>query len=66
MTSFTTKEYREFINKIENINYLLNRGYITSEDLQNYYDEVVVNMNYDEEVLEIIKEAFSKYINKHY
>ena len=66
MTSFTTKEYREFINKIENIDYLLNRGYITSEDLQNYYDEVVVNMNYDEEVLEIINEAFSKYINRHY
>ena len=67
LPSFTQKEYINFMDKLSKIEDLINSNYITASDLSNYYNEVVVNMNYQDIILDTIKETFSFYVdNKHY
>ena len=67
MPNYTQEEYMDFIKKLGRIDDLINNNSITPSDLSNYYDEVVVNMNYQDEILDAIKAKFSSSINdKHY
>lgn len=62
LSSYTEEEYREFIEKINKIDLYVQKGIIDGELLKNYYEEVVIPMQYDEEIMFIINETFSKYI----
>ncbi len=67
LPSYTQEEYMNFIDNLGKIENLINSNYINASDLSNYYNEVVVNMNYQDIILDTIKEKFSIYIdNKHY
>lgn len=59
---YTEEEYIEFIKKLDGLELLIVEGNITKEMLKTYYNEVVLNMNYSEEILNIINERFSRYI----
>lgn len=62
MTEFTSKDYNDFIdkfNRIENYSYL---GDKLNELLLGYYYEVILPMNYSSDVMLLINDKFSKYI----
>ncbi len=61
-SEYTEEEYQEFIKKLDGLELLLVKGKVRKEDIENYYKDVVVNMNYSENVLNIINERLSKYM----
>lgn len=61
-SEYNEEEYKEFIERLDGLELLIVQGVITKDILENYYNEVVLNMNYSEEILNIINERFSRYI----
>ena len=59
-TNYTKEEYEEFIKKIEIMPEQTKK--INPEFLKSYYEEVVLKMNYSQEIVEIIKRELSKYV----
>ena len=62
-TEYTEKEYNDFLKELDKIDYMIIQNMISIDFLKNYYNDVVLNMNYSSEVLNIINNRFSKYID---
>ncbi len=61
MDIYTEEEYNAFIQKLRSL--INNIGRINVGLLKDYYYEVVLNMNYSEEVIKIIKDEFSHFVD---
>lgn len=57
------EQFHNFLQQLSELEEKLNSGAITSSDLLSYYEEVVLSMKYSEEINNIIKETFSKYVD---
>jgi hypothetical protein len=60
---YTEKEYDDFLYKLDKLPSLINMYNLTNEDLLAYYNEVLIPMKYNEEVMAILDNYFSKYID---
>lgn len=61
LEQYTQKEYQEFINQITNIEVQLKKWPL--EWIEGYYKEVVLPMQYKQEILDIIDKVFAQYID---
>lgn len=60
---YTVKEYEDFLYKLDKLPSLINMYELTNEDLLAYYNEVIIPMKYNEEIMTILDNYFSKYID---
>lgn len=60
---YTQKEYEEFLYKLDKLSSFINMYELTNNDLLSYYNEIVIPMQYDDEIMSIIDNYFSKYID---
>lgn len=59
---YDEEEYLDFLKKLSKLEEKINLGHITPSTLLTYYQEVIIPMKYSEEIQNMIKETFSKYI----
>lgn len=62
LPAYTKEEYEVFIEKLEKIQEYYEKGLIDEKILKSYYEEVVIPMQYNSEVLELINDTFSQYM----
>lgn len=60
---YTEKEYEEFLYQLDKLPSLINMYNLTEKDLLAYYNEVIIPMKYNEEIMAILDNYFSKYID---
>ena len=60
---YTIEEYNEFIKKLNDLEKLIEENKEFIDLLSLYYNEVVLNMGYSKEILDLINDKFSKYID---
>lgn len=63
LTPYNEQEYAKFIQKLTVLEQRINSNNLDSEILLSYYEDVILQMNYNQEIVDMIKEIFSKYID---
>lgn len=61
--TYSNDEYIEFINKISELEHREVLSDKEKEFLVDYYNEVVVKMNYNEDIINVIKSAIAKHVD---
>ena len=62
MTPYTLKEFEQFQKEIEYLDNFIKQNNISDDNIQNYYNEVVLPMHYSSDIQEILDNVLSKYI----
>lgn len=63
LVSYTKKDLDELIKELKKLENYIQQNELSSSVLLEYYNEVVIPMKYNEEILNIIRNVFSKYID---
>lgn len=63
LKAYTENEYEEFKKKLYQLEEYIHKGIIQVDILKGYYNDVIIPMNYNAEIMAILNEFFSKYID---
>lgn len=62
ITCYTDKEFNKFVDLLKWLEIIIEQGKLSPYALKEYYMEVVLPMHYSEEILDMIRTTFSKYV----
>ena len=61
LEEYTDDDYEKFTKDLEKLDQKLSNGYVTTKQLNDYYEEVVIPMKYDDRVKTGFQELVTKY-----